>query len=333
MSTLSVVMASLNDQDECLETIRSIRQTAGDAVEIVVVDDCSGSPYTSDQRFSQFKNVTIICNMHRCGCGPSRHLGAMAAKGEWLLICDSHMRFEPGWFEAATAAVTAVDPRYNIVMHDAYRTVWCATCIGLDRDHMDMAKPASGPYYGATFNFHGPDRQKKGLMQTLECVWLKPGELDQNDGAEIPAVMGAAYFVSRQWFLHTAPTLFLRTWGGDELMISMKSWMAGGSVRLLRNVRIGHRFPVAGERKRFGLPPGHAAFNKVMAAHTLFPAPVAKKLVDWVLSECSAQDRDAAELLTRQDWHIIAQEGHRNRSMLFTRSVDWLCSKFQIPMP
>lgn len=323
---LSIIICAVNDEDETLETINSIRATAGLEPEIVLVDDCSGTPMAGDWRFNALPNVKIISNAKRCGCGPSRHIGALNASGDWLLITDSHMRFSPRWYEEFQNAVIKLIPDEKLVL--------CATCLGLDRDHLDYNHPVS-EYYGATFNFHGPDRQVPNRSQTLECVWIKNGELPQDDLAEIPAIMGAGYFVPKAWFLHLGATRFLRSWGGDELQLSMKSWLAGGSVRLLRNVRLGHRFPVKGEYKMFNVPVGHIQFNKIMAAHSLFPADTAARLVEWVLTpqgKDENRDCDAARVLAMLDWHIIAQEMAYNRS-IFVRDYGFICNKFGIYPP
>ena len=319
--TLSVIICSVNDQEETLATIQSIRATAPPEVEIVLVDDCSGSPISADWRFANIPNLKLIRNRHRCGCGPSRHIGALSANGEWLLITDSHVRFTEGWFDCARVALK--NPK----------TIHCSTCLGLDSKHMDVNAPA-GEYNGATFNWHGPDRQGTGKMQTLECVWLRKDEWPE-DGAEIPGLMGAGYVVSKGWFLHLGACRFLHTWGQDELMLSMKSWLAGGEVRMLRSVRIGHKFPLKGELKWFALPTGSVQWNKIMAAYSLFPPDVAERLVEWVLTpdeKKDAPDVQAAKVLMMQDWYLVAQEMAYNKT-IFVRDAKWLADRFNLPLP
>jgi GT2 family glycosyltransferase len=320
---LSIIIATINDQDETLATIKSIRETAGDVPEIVLVDDCSGSPLAGDWRFKGIPNLKLISNRHRCGCGPSRHIGVLNASGDWCLLTDSHMRFDPTWWAAWQRAVSAMN----------MDTIYCATCLGLDRDHMDVNAPVA-EYSGATINWHGPDRQDPRKMQTLEVVWL-PKEQWPDHMAECASLMGAGYFISRDWFLHLGACCHLRSWGQDELFLSLKSWLSGGSVRMLRTVRIGHKFPVKGELKWFNLPPGHVARNKILAAHTLFPPDVAKRLVEWILTpqdKTEMRDIEAARGLVIADWPIVAAEIARNGT-IFKRDIAWICSKFNLPMP
>jgi len=329
--SLSIVICTINDQEETAATIKSIRDTAGNEPEIVLVDDCSGTSLAGDWRFQNIPNLKLVSNRWRCGCGPSRHIGALNASGDWLLITDSHMRFATGWYEAF---INRVYPPTSFGMTENYlRTIYCATCLGLDRDHLDPLKPLA-EYNGATYNFHGPDRNAPGKIQTLECVWIDR-QHTPSDNDEIPAIMGAGYFIHKDWFLKLGATRFLKTWGCDELFLSMKSWLAGGSVRIMRSVRIGHRFPVKGEHKWFSLPPGHVLFNKIMAAHSLFPPDVAQRLEAKLLipmSKADIQDVEAAKRLIRDDWGVIASEMALNKAM-FSRDAKWLCDRFGLVLP
>lgn len=321
---LSVIIATVNDQDETYETVKSIRATAGDEPEIVLVDDCSGTGLAGDWRFQNQKNLKLVSNRWRCGCGPSRHIGALHASGDWLLITDSHMRFTEGWYDLAMKRLiygwkTATGG-----------TIYCACCLGLDDKNMDLSKP-NAEYHGATFNFHGPDRQKKDKTQTLECVWL-PKEQWATDNAEIPAIMGACYFITQPWFFHLDALRFLRTWGCDELMLSMKSWLAGGEVRMLDSVRIGHKYWNDKLPKSFTTPLGHVVWNKLFAAHTLFPQDMVEKLVEHIRTTEAHADVNFAHEMFRRDYYLVQQERARNQN-IFSRDVRWLADKFGLKLP
>lgn len=318
---LSVVIGTLNDTAELNLTLKSILDTAPEKPEIIVVDDCSGCPVWLDEPLRP--HVVLIHNRHRCGVGPSRHIGALKATGDWLLFTDSHMRFTPGWYEAAAQRLENASPA----------DIYCACCLQIDRDHMDLDHPLA-EYNGATYNWLGPDRQNPALEQILECVWLPP-EQWVPDGGEIPAIMGAGYFVSREWYHRLGCLRFLRSWGGDEIMLAMKTWLAGGTVRSARNVRIGHRFGVKGEPKWFNNPFGHVLWNKAFAAWALFPKKQAIFFEERILKtgpKNEARDREACKVLIRNDWHIIAEEIERNQK-LFVRDAQWLADKFGLRLP
>lgn len=320
---LSIVIATINDNEELGQTIHSIRETSpvdGSGPEIVIVDDCGGGIWFDDKR----GRTVVLKNRLRCGVGPSRHVGALASTGDWILFTDSHMRFAPGWWEAFKT-------RIGSARKD---TLLCATCLQFDRDHPSI-DPPMGEYNGATYNWLGPDRNDpKAPDQILECVWLKRNEWPE-DGEEIPAVMGAGYFISRDWYYWTTPLRFLHSWGCDELLLSMKTWLSGGRVEMARTIRIGHRFLVKGETKKFNNPLGHVLWNKVFCAWTLFPPKTADFLESRILNTGRSEelrDREACRTLVRHDWPLIETEMARNR-ILFRFDANWLADKFGLALP
>ena len=317
---VSTIIPAFNCEQFVAEAIQSALEQKCPNHEIIVVNDCGG-PIWLEPR-DELTNV--VTNRFRCGVGPSRDVGAASAQFEWLLLTDSHMRFTPGWWEAAKKRLS---PSPTHVIH-------CATCLQLDKNHMDVANPA-GEYNGATYNWLGPDRNDPSAPeQILECVWL-PKDQTPEDGDEIPAVMGACYFISRSWYYKISPLRLLRSWGGDELMLSMKTWLAGGSIRMARTIRIGHRFLAKGERKPFSNPMGHVLWNKVMAAWTLFPPEIAERLEKRILEtgrKEELRDREACRAMVRNDWHLIASEIQRNE-FLFVFDAEWMADKFGLALP
>jgi glycosyltransferase involved in cell wall biosynthesis len=297
-------------------TVRSIRETAGDRPEVIVVDDQSSTPVVCEDA------NRVIHNRWQCGCAPSRHIGAMAANGTHLLFIDAHSRFQPGWYEKA---MQRLDARPT--------TVYCATCIGLDFKNMDMSLPTCPRYHGASFNFYGADRQDPTKMQVFEAVWNNP---EPEDDAEIAAVMGACYFVPRAWYLKIDPLRHIRYWGMDEPVLSLKTWFAGGDVRLMKNVEIGHKFwnPKAKPfvRKFFAVPMGYEQWNKLWAIHTLMPRKLAETLEHHYKNHENGAALNAGLKLLRDDWSIVATE-QANNARLFTRGVEWLANKFGLKLP
>lgn len=312
---LSIIIASIND-DELNATVRSIRDTAGDRPEVIIVDDQSSTPIVCQDA------NRVIHNRWQCGCAPSRHIGAMSASGQYLLFIDGHSRFVPGWYEKA---MTRLDARPT--------TVHCATCIGLDFKNMDMTLPECPKYHGASFNFYGPDRNAAGKMQVFEPIWSTP---EPEDDAELAGVMGACYFMPRAWYLKIDPLRHLRYWGADETMIGLKTWFAGGDVRLMKNVAIGHKFwsPTAKPkiRKFFEVPAGYVLWNKLFAIHTLMPPKLAETLEYHLKNHEDGHAVSEAMKLLKTDWSIVATE-QANNHRLFTRNVEWLANKFGLKLP
>ena len=134
---LSIVITTLSDTPECIATVASIRETAGGAPEVLIVDDGTPMPVQCPGA------NRVIHNPIRLGVGPSRTIGVQAATKPYVLICDSHMRFTPGWYERALMRMEARP-----------KTLHCCRCLQLDAKHMDPLNPM-GEYHGATINVIG----------------------------------------------------------------------------------------------------------------------------------------------------------------------------------
>lgn len=312
---LSIVIPSHNDSVELVATVRSIRETAGFLPEVVVVDDATinGSPVLTPD----CGQVTLIRTQRRIGVGPARHIGALRAKGEYLLFVDSHSRFLPGWYDTLLTAIA-----------DRPTTLHCGQCLGFNSQHLDLANP-SGRYFGGTINVYGRDRNLPGnRMQVLEAIWRD--DSNNGDDIEIPCVMGANYVIPRDFFFKLDPLSKLKGWGTDETMLSVKAWLSGGNVRLLKQFKVGHKFRLKHERVQFPIPAEHRLRNKIFAILTLLPRDLADKLMPKLRRAEPSCSRILK--LMESEWATIEVEREFNRQ-LFVRDFNWLACRFSLPMP
>lgn len=311
MSLLSVVIPTLDDND-IAQTVMSIHATAGNQVEIIVVNDGGFVPNVA--------GCKIVHNRQRCGSGPSRHIGAIYATGEWLLHTDSHMRFEKGWYEAFCAAVH----RPGVINMDDWRgdgkTVFCGTMIALERDLSQH-----GDYSGAKLNLVGPDPGDASKQQVFEENWSK-----HENGQDVGCLMGAVAFVSRDWYLTLAPHRHLRSWGKEEIMLSLKTWLSGGRIEMLSGVRVGHIFRGKKEKVPYEIPGQNLLYNKLFAMWSLLPFDLVERLLPMLEKTVPRQTWLQASELIRQDWHLIAAERAESR---LTMTFAEYCEKFRIPLP
>lgn len=308
---LSIIITTLKDP-HLTSTIRSIRETAGDEPEIIVVSDGFPLPVEKDL-FGN--NVKPIINSERIGVGPSRTLGALHAQGDYILICDSHMRFLPGWYD------TALPQLHPDVL-------FCATCLGLDSEAMDPRKP-KGKYCGATIQLFGQDPNAPAKNRVLESTWNK---IEPEPGAEICAPMGAAYFWGRETFLSLNPLEHLKTWGSDETAMAIKAWLCGRSVRLMRDVSIGHIFLRGHERQPFKVPVGHVAYNKLWIIETMLcygDSEICEFLQQGMMQVYGGGELTEARKLLQQMAPFVELERKRNLNR-FVYDFDWLIKKFNL---
>ena len=332
---LTIIANDLNDHDETRKTLLSILETApGKELEVIVVDDNSQIPLTvSEEGWEQFaaenQSLVIIRPGQRLGCGGSRHFAAERATGDYLLFVDCHMRFTKGWYEAAEARIV-----------DRPSTVHCAVCVGLNEANMDPENTNGGIYTGATLNILGPDKNSRKVpqdIQVFEGVWkdhIDPAGYQESPprkvplkDVEIPCVMGACYFVPREFFLKIGGLAGLKEWGSDEPLLSIKTWFAGGECRLLETVRIGHKFK---ERQPYSVDFSKVIYNKIRMLMTCLKEREAVYLISRLAS--TSQHTARALLDIAADKEEINRERDNYRA-LFVRDLKWLCEKFSIPYP
>jgi glycosyltransferase involved in cell wall biosynthesis len=302
--SLSIVIPCLNDNAHLEATIRSIRDTAGGDPEIIVVDDCSNEIVQIPKEL----NVVLIRTSKRVGGGVARHIGALRARNDFLLFTDSHMRFEPGWFQKAA----------DRLGHP--KTVYCGVCLGLSESNMNIDTPV-GAYHGAKLNYIDRDPNIPDKPSVLEGVWTGTQPKDDD---EIECLMGAVYFWPRQFFLDIGGMSLLRQWGSEETHTSIKAYLCGGSVRLLKTVRVGHMFRnVKPYRDDFT----DIVYNKLVTARVTMPQPAASAIESALRQSYEPRFVDVACRWCDGDDRLIQAERQRIAGM---RSIGFgsLLSKF-----
>jgi hypothetical protein len=222
------------------------------------------------------------------------------------------MRFEPNWHD-------------KVLDHIKGRTttLFCGSCIALSPEQMDINR-AHEVYHGATINFHGPDRHRPEKTQVFEGVWAKdqPGK----DDYPLACVMGACYAMATDWFFHIGGLRMLRQWGGDEALISIKTWLAGGDVRMMKKLRVGHMFR---EKSHYTSQQWCLIYNAMVTALTCLPLDKAYRLNRLHMGSTEVM---LARQRVDEDSGIIWAERHHLQS-IFTRTFDWYLEYFGLNFP
>ena len=300
---ISIIIPVLNDNEEANLTIKSIRETSPADVEIIVVDDGSDIPVIIED-----KNVKLFRFDKRIGAGQSRHFGAQKASSKHLLFIDSHMRFDDGWFDNAISK-----------MINNPKTLWCGACLGLNSSNMDVKTPV-GVYTGADLVLY-----KEKTNTIFDGIW-RPNEPDKDD-YEISCVMGACYFIHKEWYFHIKGLEQTMMWGSEEPILSMKTWLAGGEVRLMKSVRIGHKFR---DVASYSTNASHIQYNKLAYSYMLLPKEMYNVLVDKFPTD---EHTMGALQLVEQNKKILDEEKEYYKSIFGSRDIYWLCEKFGIEIP
>lgn len=121
--SLSVIVPAYRVEPYLSECLDSILAEAGDAVEVIVVDDAS--PDRSGEIAARYARegprVRLVRLASNGGLGPARNAGLARATGAYVWFVDSDDRLPPGSVPAVLHRLAATEPDVLIVDHaDAY---------------------------------------------------------------------------------------------------------------------------------------------------------------------------------------------------------------------
>ncbi|XP_035734863.1 putative polypeptide N-acetylgalactosaminyltransferase 9 isoform X1 [Vespa mandarinia] len=214
-----------------LRTVHSVLDRSPDQLiqEIILVDDFSDMPHLKRQLEDYMMNypkVKIIRAQKREGLIRARLLGASAAKAPVLTYLDSHCECTEGWLEPlldriARDPTTVVCPVIDVIDDTTLEYHW--------RDSGGVN--VGGFDWNLQFNWHAvPEREKKKHKNPAEPVWS-------------PTMAGGLFSIDRAFFekLGTYDSGF-DIWGGENLELSFKTWMCGGTLEIVPCSHVGHIF-------------------------------------------------------------------------------------------
>nr|XP_024216990.1 putative polypeptide N-acetylgalactosaminyltransferase 9 isoform X1 [Halyomorpha halys] len=197
--------------------------------EIILVDDFSNMAHLKrqlEEYMAMYPVVKIIRAQRREGLIRARLLGAKHALGPVLTYLDSHCECAEGWLEPLLDRI-ARDPS----------TVVCPVIDVIDDSTLEYHwRDAGGVNVGGfdwnlQFNWHViPEREKKRHKNQAEPVYS-------------PTMAGGLFSIDKNFFerLGTYDSGF-DIWGGENLELSFKTWMCGGTLEIVPCSHVGHIF-------------------------------------------------------------------------------------------
>ncbi|XP_055985267.1 polypeptide N-acetylgalactosaminyltransferase 15 [Sorex fumeus] len=228
LPTASVILCFHDEAwSTLLRTVHSILDTAPRAFlkEIVLVDDLSRQGQLKSalsEYVSRLEGVKLLRSNKRLGSSGARMLGATRATGDVLIFMDSHCECHPGWLEPLLSRIAGDRSRVVSPVLDVidWKTFHYSPSEALQRGVLDW-----------NLDFHWealPEHERKKLESPISPI-------------RTPVVPGGVVAVDRHHFLNTGaydPLLSLR--GSENLELSLKAWLCGGSVEILPCSRVGH---------------------------------------------------------------------------------------------
>ncbi|CAH2234468.1 jg1611 [Pararge aegeria aegeria] len=197
--------------------------------EIILVDDFSDMPHLMqqlDDYMSSLPKVRIVRATRREGLIRARLLGARYVTAPVLTYLDSHCECTEGWLEPlldriARNKTTVVCPVIDVIDDNT-----------LEYHYRDSSSVNVGGFdWNLQFNWHPvPANERARHKHTAEPVWS-------------PTMAGGLFAIDKEFFerLGTYDSGF-DIWGGENLELSFKSWMCGGTLEIVPCSHVGHIF-------------------------------------------------------------------------------------------
>ncbi|MDD4759917.1 MAG: glycosyltransferase [Bacteroidaceae bacterium] len=219
---LSVVIAFLNEREEVARTVRSVRETVGDQVEVIVINDHSDDGYDYETDLKGL-GVHYYFNKFRIGAAASKEKGVQISSTPYFILLDAHMRFYD--HEWVNRIVSVLDKNSQQLL--------CSQTKVLSKKVNGTVEGKDSGVYGAYVQFAPTD-------YIPNVQWNTGNIVNCLDNDQIPAVLGAGYSSSKVYWNKLKGLQGLIQYGSEEAYISIKAWLEGGGCRLLNDVVIGH---------------------------------------------------------------------------------------------
>lgn len=223
---LTVIIPFLNEGEEVINTVASVREFAKNSVDIMVINDCSYDGIDYGKKLADY-DVYYFVNFENKGVAASRDFGVSMCKTPYFLLLDAHMRFyESECFITICRLLAQND-----------RRLLCCQSTAIDPDDNGVLVPRAG--YKIAFGAYSPYDM---FSLWPDIKWNNYEKFPDDDIEPIDLVLGAGYAASKRYWVYLKGLYGLRGYGFDEAYISTKVWMEGGECLLLKKHILGHLY-------------------------------------------------------------------------------------------
>lgn len=254
---LTAIIPCYNEGEELANTLKSIRDTTGQHVLIMVVDDCSCDSFDYKE-ITQRYDARYVRNNKRIGPAGSKEKGVRLCETDYFIIFDAHMRFyQQDWHQIILDE-----------LNNNQRQLLCCQTKVLAKQDGVVKEKASAHAYGAYLHMK--------LDTLIPAVrWnCNPRKTTLEQGF-IPCVLGASYASSVSYWRELKGLEGLLGYGCEEPYLSLKAWLSGGSCKLLEQIVVGHIY-----KENLGSLRAYStyAYNHLLISETLFPTSLQCKV-------------------------------------------------------
>ncbi|KAF5402865.1 putative n-acetylgalactosaminyltransferase [Paragonimus heterotremus] len=176
-------------------------------------------------------------------------IGARAATAEVLVFLDSHVRTDPYWLEPLLARLVHVK---QLTMdcnrsRNSYKNETCETAVGQRLvlspviyglsipDEIENIPVIGGFSWNFTFRWELMKEERKENQPPSSCGYF--------DQWKTPAISGGIFATWRQGFFELGGyDEEMDIWGGENIEISLRTWMCHGRLEIVPCSRVGHLY-------------------------------------------------------------------------------------------
>ncbi|XP_061520785.1 polypeptide N-acetylgalactosaminyltransferase 15-like isoform X2 [Phycodurus eques] len=210
-----------------LRTLHSVLNATPSSflAELLLVDDLSTHDHlktTLSEYVSHLDGVRLIRSTERLGVAGCRNLAASRASGEVLVFVEPRCQCLDGWLEPLLER--------------------------LARDRTRVVSPIVDVIHWQTFEYNVTQWPVWGVFNwNLDFSWeAKPQLLDEDSDLAIepalsPALGGGVLAIDRHFFHNVgAFDPGIQLWGGEQIELSIRVWLCGGSMEVVPCSRVAH---------------------------------------------------------------------------------------------
>ncbi|XP_074658973.1 putative N-acetylgalactosaminyltransferase 9 [Tubulanus polymorphus] len=233
LPSLSVIIIFINEAwSPLLRTVHSVvnRTPARYLHEVLLVDDTSDKEHLKQKLDDYVKEtwpegfVKIVRLQKRHGLIRARLAGARAASGDVMVFLDSHCEANVQWAEPLLARIK-----------EKRSAVLCPDIDPIDANTLSYAGSGSNSvgnfWWALHFGWEAiPQHERDRRKSPIEPI-------------RSPTMAGGLFAVDRKYFFEIgAYDEGMDIWGGENLEMSFRIWMCGGSLEFIPCSRVGHIF-------------------------------------------------------------------------------------------
>ncbi|CAI5445490.1 unnamed protein product [Caenorhabditis angaria] len=196
--------------------------------EVILLDDNSQreelhSPL--DEHIKRFNGlVKLVRKNVRHGLIRAKLAGAREATGEVIVFLDSHCETNHGWLEPLVQRI-----------HDKRNAIICPTIDMISAETMaysgSWSLAVGGFSWALHFTWEGMPEDER-LRRKTETEYIRS-----------PTMAGGLLAANREYFFEVGGyDEEMDIWGGENLEISFRTWMCGGSIEFIPCSHVGHIF-------------------------------------------------------------------------------------------